>query len=166
MIAIIYESRPNVTADAAALCLKSGNVCVLRGGKEAIRSNTAVVAALRAGLEHCGAPGTLVNLVEDTSRASAAHLMEARGFVDLLIPRGGKGLIRACVDSAKVPCIETGTGICHISVDAAADLQKSPGHRIQRENEPSVRVQRRRGLPGSPGRCRSVPARVGRASGR
>ena len=117
-------------------------------------------------LEHCGAPGTLVNLVEDTSRASAAHLMEARGFVDLLIPRGGKGLIRACVDSAKVPCIETGTGICHIYVDAAADLQKSPGHRIQRENEPSVRVQRRRGLPGSPGRCRSVPARVGRASGR
>ena len=120
VIAIIYESRPNVTADAAALCLKSGNVCVLRGGKEAIRSNTAVVAALRAGLEHCGAPGTLVNLVEDTSRASAAHLMEARGFVDLLIPRGGKGLIRACVDSAKVPCIETGTGICHIYVDAAA----------------------------------------------
>ena len=116
VIAIIYESRPNVTADAAALCLKSGNVCVLRGGKEAIRSNTAVVAALRAGLEHCGAPGTLVNLVEDTSRASAAHLMEARGFVDLLIPRGGKGLIRACVDSAKVPCIETGTGICHIYV--------------------------------------------------
>lgn len=125
VIAIIYESRPNVTADAAALCLKSGNVCVLRGGKEAIRSNTAVVAALRAGLEHCGAPGTLVNLVEDTSRASAAHLMEACGFVDLLIPRGGKGLIRACVDSAKVPCIETGTGICHIYVDAAADLQKA-----------------------------------------
>lgn len=125
VVAIIYESRPNVTADAAALCLQSGNVCVLRGGKEAIRSNTAVVAALRAGLEHCGAPGTLVNLVEDTSRASAAHLMEARGFVDLLIPRGGKGLIRACVDSAKVPCIETGTGICHIYVDAAADLQKA-----------------------------------------
>ena len=113
VIAIIYESRPNVTADAAALCLKSGNVCVLRGGKEAIRSNTAVVAALRAGLEHCGAPGTLVNLVEDTSRASAAHLMEARGFVDLLIPRGGKGLIRACVDSAKVPCIETGLDIVY-----------------------------------------------------
>lgn len=125
VVAIIYESRPNVTADAAALCLQSGNVCVLRGGKEAIRSNTAVVAALRAGLEHCGAPGTLVNLVEDTSRASAAHLMEGRGFVDLLIPRGGKGLIRACVDSAKVPCIETGTGICHIYVDAAADLQKA-----------------------------------------
>lgn len=125
VIGIIFEARPNVTSDAAALCLKSGNACILRGGKEAIRSNTAVVAALRAGLEHCGAPGTLVNLVEDTSRASAAHLMEARGFVDLLIPRGGKGLIRACVDSAKVPCIETGTGICHIYVDAAADLQKA-----------------------------------------
>ena len=125
VIGIIYEARPNVTVDAAALCFKAGSACILRGGKEAIRSNTAVVAALRAGLEHCGAPGTLVNLVEDTSRASAAHLMEARGFVDLLIPRGGKGLIRACVDSAKVPCIETGTGICHIYVDAAADLQKA-----------------------------------------
>ena len=125
VIAIIYESRPNVTADAAALCLKSGNVCVLRGGKEAIRSNTAIVAALRAGLARCGAPCTLVNLVEDTTRASAAELMEARGFVDLLIPRGGKGLIRACVDSAKVPCIETGIGICHVYVDAAADLQKA-----------------------------------------
>lgn len=125
VIAIIYESRPNVTADAAALCLKSGNVCVLRGGKEAIRSNTAIVAALHAGLARCGAPQTLVNLVEDTSRASAGELMTARGFVDLLIPRGGKGLIRACVDSAKVPCIETGTGICHIYVDAHADLNKA-----------------------------------------
>ena len=163
VIAIIFEARPNVTVDAAALCLKSGNVCILRGGKEAIRSNTAVVAALRAGLEHCGAPGTLVNLVEDTSRASAAHLMEARGFVDLLIPRGGKGLIRACVDSAKVPCRH---GYLPYLCGCRGRPAKSPGHRIQRENEPSVRVQRRRGLPGSPGRCRSVPARVGRASGR
>ena len=121
VIAIIYESRPNVTADAAALCLKSGNVCVLRGGKEAIRSNTAVVAALRAGLEHCGAPGTLVNLVEDTSRASAAHLMEACGFVDLLIPRGGAGLIRSVVENATVPVIQTGVGNCHIYVDESAD---------------------------------------------
>lgn len=125
VVAIIYESRPNVTADAAALCLKSGNVCVLRGGRDAIRSNTAIVAALHAGLERCGAPKTLVNLVEDTDRASSVELMEARGLVDLLIPRGGKGLIRACVDNAKVPCIETGTGICHIYVDAAADLQKA-----------------------------------------
>ena len=125
VVAIIYESRPNVTADAAALCLKSGNVCVLRGGKDAIRSNTAIVAALHAGLEGCGAPRTLVNLVADTSRAGALELMEARGRVDLLIPRGGKGLIRACVDHAKVPCIETGTGICHVYVDAAADLQKA-----------------------------------------
>lgn len=125
VIAIIYESRPNVTADAAALCLKSGNVCVLRGGKDAIRSNTAIVAALHAGLKRCGAPQTLVNLVEDTDRGSSVELMEARGLVDLLIPRGGKGLIRACVENAKVPCIETGTGICHIYVDAAADLQKA-----------------------------------------
>ena len=125
VVAIIYESRPNVTADAAALCLKSGNVCVLRGGKDAIRSNTAIVAALHAGLERCGAPQTLVNLVEDTGRGSAVELMEARGWVDLLIPRGGKGLIRACVENAKVPCIETGTGICHVYVDAAAELQKA-----------------------------------------
>lgn len=125
VVAIIYESRPNVTADAAALCLKSGNVCVLRGGRDAIRSNTAIVAALHAGLERCGAPKTLVNLVEDTDRGSSVELMEARGLVDLLIPRGGKGLIRACVENAKVPCIETGTGICHIYVDAAADVQKA-----------------------------------------
>lgn len=117
VIAIIYESRPNVTSDAAALCLKSGSVCVLRGGKEAIRSNQAIVAALQSALPH----PALVNLVEDPTRAGATQLMEARGLVDLLIPRGGKGLIRACVDNAKVPCIETGTGICHIYVDRAAD---------------------------------------------
>lgn len=117
VIAIIYESRPNVTSDAAALCLKSGSVCVLRGGKEAIRSNRAIVAALQSALPH----PALVNLVEDPTRAGATQLMEARGLVDLLIPRGGKGLIRACVDNAKVPCIETGTGICHIYVDRAAD---------------------------------------------
>lgn len=121
VIAIIYESRPNVTSDAAALCLKSGSVCVLRGGKEAIRSNRAIVAALQSALPH----PALVNLVEDTSRASANELMAARGLVDLLIPRGGKGLIRACVDNAKVPCIETGTGICHLYVDKAADLEKA-----------------------------------------
>ena len=125
VIAIIYESRPNVTADAAALALKSGNVCVLRGGKEAIHSNTAIVAALRAALRENGAPETLVNLVEDTTRASATQLMEARGLVDLLIPRGGAGLSRACVENAKVPCIETGTGICHVYVDRAADLDKA-----------------------------------------
>lgn len=122
VVAIIYESRPNVTADAAALCLKSGNVCVLRGGRDAIRSNAAIVAALHAGLDACGAPLALIQLVEDTSRDSAAALMAARGWIDLLIPRGGKGLIRACVENAKVPCIETGTGICHIYVDGTADL--------------------------------------------
>ncbi len=122
VIAIIYESRPNVTSDAAALCLKAGSACVLRGGKEAIRSNTAIVNALHEALRARGLPEALVSLVEDTSRQSARELMEARGLVDLLIPRGGKGLIRACVDGAKVPCIETGTGICHIYVDRAADL--------------------------------------------
>ena len=122
VVAIIYESRPNVTSDAAALALKSGNVCVLRGGKEAFRSAQAIVAALRAGLAACGLPEEWVNLVEDTSRQSATELMTASGLVDLLIPRGGAGLIRACVDNATVPCIQTGTGICHIYVDAAADL--------------------------------------------
>ena len=122
VVAIIYESRPNVTSDAAALALKSGNVCVLRGGKEAFRSSQAIITAMRGGLASLGLPVTLINLVEDTSRASATELMTAVGLVDLLIPRGGKGLIAACVANAKVPCIETGTGICHIYVDESADL--------------------------------------------
>lgn len=121
VIAIIYESRPNVTADAAALCLKAGSACVLRGGKEAICSNRAIVAALREGAQQAGFDPDLICLVEDTSRASATELMTAEGKIDLLIPRGGAGLIRACVENATVPCIETGTGICHIYVDASAD---------------------------------------------
>lgn len=122
VIAIIYESRPNVTSDAAALAIKSGSACVLRGGKEAFLSNNAIVDALRAGLQAEGLPAELVSLVQDTSRASATELMKASGLVDLLIPRGGAGLIRACVENATVPCIQTGTGICHIYVDKAADL--------------------------------------------
>ena len=122
VVAIIYESRPNVTSDAAALALKSGNVCVLRGGKEAYRSAAAIVRAMKAGLTAAGLPETVVNLVEDTTRQSAAELMEAVGYVDLLIPRGGAGLIRAVTENAKMPCIQTGTGICHIYVDRAADL--------------------------------------------
>lgn len=122
VIAIIYESRPNVTSDAAALAVKSGNVCVLRSGKEAWRSCHAITGALQAGLREAGLPQTAVNLIEDTARASAKELMTAEGYIDLLIPRGGKGLIRACVEQATVPCIQTGTGICHIYVDKAADL--------------------------------------------
>ena len=122
VIAIIYESRPNVTSDAAALAVKAGSACVLRGGKEAHRSAAAIVAALKEGMAAAGLPEDGVQLVEDTSRASANELMTARGYVDLLIPRGGAGLIRACVDNATVPVLETGTGICHIYVDAAADL--------------------------------------------
>ena len=121
VIAIIYESRPNVTSDAAALTLKSGNVCVLRGGKEAIHSATAIVDALRAGLRQAGIPENAVNLVQDTSRDSATALMTADGYVDLLIPRGGAGLISACVRTATVPCIATGTGICHVYVEKTAD---------------------------------------------
>ncbi|MBO5295716.1 MAG: glutamate-5-semialdehyde dehydrogenase, partial [Clostridia bacterium] len=122
---IIYESRPNVTSDAAALSLKSGNVCVLRGGKEAFRTSYAVVTALRKGLDAVGLPKTFVNMLEDVTRAGANELMTAVDYVDLLIPRGGAGLIRACVENAKVPCIQTGTGICHIYVDADADLDKA-----------------------------------------
>ena len=122
LVAIIYESRPNVTSDAAALCIKSGNVCMLRSGKEAYRSSHAIVTALKAGIESVGGDGDIVNIVEDTTHASAQALMTADGLVDLLIPRGGAGLIRACVENATVPCIETGTGICHVYVDKDADL--------------------------------------------
>ena len=121
VIAIIYESRPNVTSDAAALALKAGSACVLRGGKEAFRSANAIVTAMQAGLEAADLPADLVQLVQDTSRASATELMTAVGYVDLLIPRGGAGLIKAVTENAKVPCIQTGTGICHVYVDAEAD---------------------------------------------
>ena len=122
VIAIIYESRPNVTSDAAALALKSGNVCILRGGKEAISSAKAIVSALRSGLKKVGINENAVNLVTDTSRESATALMTAQGYVDILIPRGGAGLINACVTQATVPCIATGTGICHVYVEKTADL--------------------------------------------
>ena len=123
VVAIIYESRPNVTSDAAALALKSGNVCVLRGGKEAFASSHAIVDALRKGLEQIGLSRDFVNILDDVTRAGANELMTATDYVDLLIPRGGAGLIRACVENAKVPCIQTGTGICHIYVDKTADLE-------------------------------------------
>ena len=123
VVAIIYESRPNVTSDAAALALKSGNVCVLRGGKEAFRSANAIVESLREGLVQAGLPREAVSLVQDTTRQSANELMRAVGLVDLLIPRGGAGLIRSCVENALVPCIQTGTGICHVYVDRDADLE-------------------------------------------
>ena len=122
VVAIIYESRPNVTSDAAALCLKAGSACVLRGGKEAYRTARAIVTALGDALETADLPADLISLVEDTTRASATELMTAVGYVDLLIPRGGAGLIRAVTENAKVPCIQTGTGICHVYVDKEADL--------------------------------------------
>lgn len=123
VIAIIYESRPNVTSDAAALAIKAGSACVLRCGKEAHKSATAIVKALKMGLEKAGLPANAVELIEDTTRESANEIMAARGIVDLLIPRGGAGLIRSCVDNAKVPVLETGTGICHIYVDKDANQE-------------------------------------------
>lgn len=125
VVGIIYESRPNVTSDAAALCFKSGNVCILRGGKDAFHSSYAIVQILRGVLKSAGVDENFISLPTDTSRASATALMTAVGYVDALIPRGGAGLIRSCVENAKVPCIETGTGICHVYVDKDADLEKA-----------------------------------------
>lgn len=125
VVGVIYESRPNVTSDVAALTLKSSNACVLRGGKEAYRSARAIVDALHQGMKACGLDENVVNLIEDTSRASAQEMMHADDTLDLLIPRGGAGLIRACVTQATVPCIQTGTGICHVYVDQYADLDKA-----------------------------------------
>ena len=122
VIGIIYEARPNVTSDAAGLCLKAGNAVILRGGKEAFRSNLAVARALRDALEESGLPADCVQLVEDTSRQSAQELMGLTGYLDVLIPRGGAGLIRAVKENSRVPVIETGVGNCHAYVDAAADL--------------------------------------------
>ena len=125
LVSIIYESRPNVTSDAAALAVKSGNVCVLRSGKEAHRSACAIVKALKSGIVQGGGDPEILNIVDDITHQSATDIMTAKGLVDLLIPRGGAGLIRACVEGASVPCIETGTGICHVYVDKAADLDKA-----------------------------------------
>lgn len=125
VIAVIFEARPNVTVDAAALCLKSGNTVILRGGKEAINSNTAMAKIMRQAIAEAGLPEDCIQLVEDTSRESATALMKLNGYVDVLIPRGGAGLIKACVENATVPVIETGTGNCHIYVDKDADLNKA-----------------------------------------
>ncbi len=122
VIGIIFESRPNVTVDAAVLCLKAGSAVLLRGGKEAFRSNLAFVRLMQQALEECGLPKELIQLVEDTSRETATKMMKLNGLLDVLIPRGGAGLIRSCVENATVPVIETGTGNCHIYVDATADL--------------------------------------------
>ena len=122
VVGMIYESRPNVTVDAACLCLKSGNACILRGGKEAIHSNTALAGVMRRALERAGLPADCIQLIENTDRSSSVDLMNLRGYVDVLIPRGGKGLIQSVVQNASVPVIETGAGNCHIYVDASADI--------------------------------------------
>ena len=123
VIAVIFEARPNVTADAAALCLKSGNSVILRGGKEAFHSNKAIADIMRAAVKNAGLPEDCIQLVEDTSRESATALMKMNDYVDVLIPRGGAGLIKACVQNSTVPVIETGTGNCHVYVDEFADLE-------------------------------------------
>lgn len=139
VVAIIYEARPNVTADAASICLKSGNACVLRGGKEAIESNRAIVGALREALDSVGIDPDALVLVEDTTRAGAQALMHMRGLIDVLIPRGGAGLIRSVVDNARVPVIETGAGNCHMYIDASADLDRAVSLAINaKASRPSV----------------------------
>lgn len=124
-VAVIYESRPNVTSDAAALCLKSGNACILRGGKEAYRTSKVITEVMRRAVAEVGCDPELICIIDDTSRKSAEELMRAQGYVDLLIPRGGAGLINACLNNATVPCLQTGTGICHIYVDSDADMNKA-----------------------------------------
>ncbi len=125
VVGVIYESRPNVTADVAGLCIKTGNVCVLRGGKEAFKSNNAIVKIFHEAIESCGLDPNMVQLVQDTSRASAVAMMKLNDYLDILIPRGGAGLIQAVVQNSTVPVIETGVGNCHIYVDEAADLEKA-----------------------------------------
>lgn len=125
LVGMIYESRPNVTSDVAGLAIKSGNAVIMRGGKDAFHSSQAIVSALKAGLEEVGLSPKVIELVQDTSRASATELMTAKGKIDLLVPRGGAGLIQAVVENATVPVIETGTGICHVYLDKDADLDKS-----------------------------------------
>jgi glutamate-5-semialdehyde dehydrogenase len=139
VIAMVYEGRPNVTVDAAGLALKSGNACVLRGSSSALRSNQALVALLRGALEGQGLPPDVVSLIEDTSRDSVKELGRARGLVDLLIPRGGAGLIQAVVSDSQVPVIETGVGNCHVYVDRAADLDKAAAITVNsKAQRPSV----------------------------
>ena len=139
VVGMIYEARPNVTADAAVLCLKSGNACVLRGGKEAIRSNIAIADAMRAAIESVGLPADCITLVEDTSRQTASEMMTANGLIDVLIPRGGAGLIRSVVQNAPVPVIETGTGNCHIYIDASADIDMAANIAVNAKcSRPSV----------------------------
>lgn len=139
VVAVIYEARPNVTADAASICLKSGNACVLRGGKEAIESNRAIVGALREALQEAGIDPNVLMLVEDTTRVGAQSLMHMRGLIDVLIPRGGAGLIRSVVDNARVPVIETGAGNCHMFIDASADLTRAVSLAINaKASRPSV----------------------------
>ncbi len=139
VIAVIYEARPNVTLDAAAMCLKSGNAVILRGGREAIRSNTALANLARKACLEAGLPEDCVQLVSDTSRESAAALMRLRGYVDLLIPRGGRGLIRAALENAAVPVLQTGEGVCHIYIDKAADLDMAKAVTLNaKTSRPSV----------------------------
>ncbi|MCK5694656.1 MAG: glutamate-5-semialdehyde dehydrogenase [Bacteroidales bacterium] len=125
VVGVIYESRPNVTADVAGLCIKTGNVCMLRGGKEAFRSNNAIVKIFHKAIVECGLNPHMVQLVQDTSRESAMAMMKLNAYLDILIPRGGAGLIQAVVQNSTVPVIETGVGNCHIYVDEAADLEKA-----------------------------------------
>lgn len=139
VIGIIYEARPNVTSDAAALCLKAGNAVILRGGREAIRSNTAVAEAIREGLIQGGLPADAVQLVTDTSRETATAMMRMNGMIDVLIPRGGAGLIRSVVENATVPVIETGTGNCHVYVDKDADIAMAAAIAVNaKTSRPSV----------------------------
>lgn len=147
VVGIIYEARPNVTADAFALCFKTGNVVILKGGSDAIHSNIAIVSAIRKALASLGLPEDAVSLIEDTSRETAAAFMKMNEYVDVLIPRGGAGLIRAVVNQATIPVIETGTGNCHIYVDETADFEMALNIIENAKTQRDRRLQRLR-VPG------------------
>ena len=159
VVAVIYEARPNVTADAAGLCIRSGNAVILRGSSYALRSNMAIAWALRESLDAAGLPADGVQLLEDTSRDGAKALMQATDWVDLLVPRGGPGLIDAVQADATVPTVIDGAGNCHVYVDAAADLEKALEHRRQCQGPASRGVQRSGDAAGSRGRGREVRGR-------
>ncbi len=165
VIGIIYEARPNVTVDAAALCFKAGSACVLRGGKEAFHSSMCLTQIMRDALAAEGLPVDAINLVEDTSRESANQMMKLNGYLDVLIPRGGAGLIQAVVQDATVPVIETGTGNCHVYVDASADLDMAARISAKRQVPAHFGVQCRRKPAGTQGCCRKVPPHGGPGAG-
>ena len=162
VVGVIYESRPNVTVDVAAICLKTGSACVLRGGSESLRSNVALVEAMLAALRATGVPEGAIGFVDSPDRAVVGQMLRLNGYIDVVIPRGGAGLIKFVVENATLPVIETGAGVCHTYVDRSADLAKAVAHRLQRQGPPLHHLQCAGHPPGAHGHRAPVPAGAGR----